>query len=1214
MAEIYIRNIPYNCDHHQLTRSLAEVLHQPPFAAFSATQLNFRVHLMKDKRGPAGRKHKGMGFLTLPRADLGELFLQIFGTNPGSPSRSIFIERRALSFEKSKQKPKSDIVEDISRLPYQDPAAVEEREKRTVGLSSSSVAVSIVQFGWECRDDAFSIEWEKQVQGLASLTFSEENREMRVHIQHGSSSLSIVVRHSSINDACTSASKTQQPEYSVWMSLSTAPHFEQQDPYVEKRRRLQCLPFPRHGEVVGFVSHSMRVVFPTLPELHKFRRLADVAQMHQIRNYNFHVVRRELFSAKNMDEFNRWQKFLHWEVAYQIEGILRRLLVDVKEMLTLMQRIRTMIMIYNSRYTAAFLKVFRLRATNWWFQDDVEEDFLTINNCFTQTQDEFVRNMPFSEFTKSGAVSDPNIVQGLHVSITPTSISLDGPFPEQNNRVLRSIPAAFHENFLRVSFMEEGKTQFRFDRDIDGRAFIEDRVGTLLRQGLTIAGRKFDFLAYSMSALKEHTVWFLQPFSFMRAGAKISITAPSIIASLGTFDRPTLYCPARYAARISQAFTATDQATVEVEEVEYIRDVETADRKYCFTDGVGTISLELARKIWADLQATRKRVRRSRGSPRAYQVRFQGSKGMLSVDYRLRGSVINLRPSMKKFEAPDGLYVEIARAFDSPGAYYLNRPLIMLLEGLGVPYSVFERYQDAAVLDVERSTRDIAGAGRLFEKYGLGASFRVSSVLNSLAKLGLDHMVGDEFYRKVLEFAVNHILRDLKNHARIPIPKGHTLVGVADVHGELKENEIYACVRKKEGPAVYLEGPILVSRSPTIHPGDAQIAHAIGKPKRGSSFEIEPLPNMVVFSTKGARPLPTCLGGGDLDGDLYNLIPLNDCPEFRPKRLSEAASYDPAPKKVLDRPSTMNDVADFVVDYINSDVVGIIAINWLIIADQSERNIFDPDCMTLSQLHSDAVDYQKSGTPVALDRIPRLKFKARPDWNAPETVNVAHSTTHYKSQRAIGKLFRKVELPTVNIAHEDRRQRRRMRRTQNRDIDDLASELSDLSVGSDAGDDPVVEAVRERVDEFIDIGVEPPPATREAVARLFQRYAADLQGICATQVLSHRRTSTLTEEEAVVGTIVEKTSQPRKRKEVMAKLREHTDYLVKDVRTELAAAEDEPREAALMRGWLAWQLSVREHGLFGARSFGWVALGSIFETIKDIEDEEKERLRNLGYD
>jgi len=66
--------------------------------------------------------------------------------------------------------------------------------------------------------------------------------------------------------------------------------------------------------------------------------------------------------------------------------------------------------------------------------------------------------------------------------------------------------------------------------------------------------------------------------------------------------------------------------------------------------------------------------------------------------------------------------------------------------------------------------------------------------------------------------------------------------------------------------------------------------------------------------------VPSCLGGGDLDGDVYNLIPLDEFPEFTPTRLSAPASYDPAPKKLLDRPSTMADVAEFVMEYINSDV------------------------------------------------------------------------------------------------------------------------------------------------------------------------------------------------------------------------------------------------------------------------------------------------------
>lgn len=53
---------------------------------------------------------------------------------------------------------------------------------------------------------------------------------------------------------------------------------------------------------------------------------------------------------------------------------------------------------------------------------------------------------------------------------------------------------------------------------------------------------------------------------------------------------------------------------------------------------------------------------------------------------------------------------------------------------------------------------------------------------------------------------------------------------------------------------------------------------------------------------------------------MYNLIPLDELPEFTPQRLSKPASYVAAQRKLLDRPSTMADVAHFVMEYINSDV------------------------------------------------------------------------------------------------------------------------------------------------------------------------------------------------------------------------------------------------------------------------------------------------------
>jgi RNA-dependent RNA polymerase len=59
------------------------------------------------------------------------------------------------------------------------------------------------------------------------------------------------------------------------------------------------------------------------------------------------------------------------------------------------------------------------------------------------------------------------------------------------------------------------------------------------------------------------------------------------------------------------------------------------------------------------------------------------------------------------------------------------------------------------------------------------------------------------------------------------------------------------------------------------------------------------------------------LGGGDLDGDVYNVTWLKD---LLPSNNTTPAAYIPAPKRLLDRPSTMNDVADFIADYIINDV------------------------------------------------------------------------------------------------------------------------------------------------------------------------------------------------------------------------------------------------------------------------------------------------------
>jgi len=138
--------------------------------------------------------------------------------------------------------------------------------------------------------------------------------------------------------------------------------------------------------------------------------------------------------------------------------------------------------------------------------DEVQAE--TIEECF------LLAVKDFAGYARSPSLqpTDERLFNSFHVMMTPTSMFLEGPFPERSNTVVRCYDTVHHESFLRVSFVDEGRLRYQFDRDIDGPGFIRSRVDEFLLNGLTFAQREFQFLAYSQSALKEHSVWFVKPF------------------------------------------------------------------------------------------------------------------------------------------------------------------------------------------------------------------------------------------------------------------------------------------------------------------------------------------------------------------------------------------------------------------------------------------------------------------------------------------------------------------------------------------------------------------------------------------------------------------------------------------------------------------------------------------------------------------------------
>ena len=98
---------------------------------------------------------------------------------------------------------------------------------------------------------------------------------------------------------------------------------------------------------------------------------------------------------------------------------------------------------------------------------------------------------------------------------------------------------------------------------------------------------------------------------------------------------------------------------------------------------------------------------------------------------------------------------------------FLNRPLIMIYEGLGVPYTTFKHFQDLAVKEAEEATDSLENASFFLQSHGLGTSFRIPSVLLSLSKLGIDSTNDDGFYDQVMEYGKNHVLRLLKHRGEL---------------------------------------------------------------------------------------------------------------------------------------------------------------------------------------------------------------------------------------------------------------------------------------------------------------------------------------------------------------------------------------------------------------------------------------------------------------
>ncbi|KAI0029220.1 RdRP-domain-containing protein [Vararia minispora EC-137] len=1200
--EFTIRGVDHDATKFEVQRIIQNVLHGPDVYDPQDPHYKGRLPNFMVKLNPShvGREHDGSGTLVVPRR-LGDRFREWLA----SPMNRILVRGHKVRFIKSPRKVSQEERQVLENALYIGPDQ-EEKRHRILQYTQYRLRVAKMQFGaWYrppaigqmLQDRVFSVEYERdctrESAGYIEVVYDHKlikielgNRFTEEQCQY------VVVKLTSIKKIGVGVESFGNPY--IIFDMYVPPTFEEKSfndrpregfkrKMFKDRDRVSALD-DAHACVAPYSPH-LRVVLFDMADCKAFYDLCCIAQLEPrpVRKDRIEANKCMYFSSKQLWSAERWMRTLSWNDAFQIEALLRNGTLNTQDVLF---DLRPHIGQVIKRFGPLSSDILRLYNVALGLRHPDESPV----QCLLRVADD--------NAAIESVVVPPGQFLCHHITFTPTRVLLEGPYVTQSNRIIRRYQKDYAphllENFVRVDFREEDRLSYRWDREVDGTYFLHQRVGKILKEGFNLGGKSFEFLAYSNSALRSHAVWFMSPFQDPDEGY---VNAERIRSSIGDFSdlRTT---PSKLAARIAQAFTATDPSVnLVIGQWEEMPDIETelpSGRISCHTDGVGTISPELGDMIWDVMCAASRGYRSNRVRPSAYQIRFLGYKGVVAIDHRLKGVLMRLRPSQRKFhshevgEAP----LEIARAFDYPNAAYLNKPIVMVLEDRGVDKNAFIELQELAKMQVYTAQDSLPNFRNFLRASNLGLKFHLPFILEQLYLLGLDltdrdgkRVLGNNLMGRLLRYGINNVLRDIKHRARIPVPKSYQLVGVADEgttyvkeghskNGDiftLKPGNIYACIQNSaDEEPVFLKGNCVISRSPVVHPGDVQRVFAIGEPPKDKECFFRGLKNCVVLPTEGERSLASCLGGGDLDGDVFDIYIGN--PELLPVMVEQAATYDSVtPYQLPDgRTATIEDICDFVVEYINSDVLAL------------------DHCRSIQgSVISRAVDYAKHGNPIDLDseKLPRFLIPYKPDWHKAEVTN-PHDNDYYVSTRALGHLYRGIQLEDVKTP-----------------VDIPVSEPGPPLT------DSISFVLLPIVQDVFAATLEGEPVESDSdlasmAANHFARYARELRYIRATHTLTDTPTAKLDEEEVILGVILSTCTQKRWREDRVFKMKLHTEALVRDIRARLTGLPDDEDipglRAAVRRSWVAWIWCQENTEKEGSVSFGLLVLGSLLDALKRL--------------
>jgi len=425
-----------------------------------------------------------------------------------------------------------------------------------------------------------------------------------------------------------------------------------------------------------------------------------------------------------------------------------------------------------------------------------------------------------------------------------------------------------------------------------------------------------------------------------------------------------------------------------------------------FTDGVGLISIKLAREITKQLLKKGKNgkkqfigMMKKNEVPSVFQIRYGGAiqqcssdkddstdimkpstmesyvcKGVLLVDPTEEDEyILSFRSSMQKIQLSDnnnqwGPHMNHILGivdYSTPKVGKLNQQVTCLLSA-NVPNEILLEIQQNHLHQIRNCWSDPTALGYMaaMEEEERFWDLYQELILNDSWRTEYDRL--PSAYISLAQRRPKYCNDSGK--LQIHLGQSRTVFGTAFpeyTHKLLEENQCFFFTDQ----GLLVHNSIIVSRSPSYTPGDVRVLSSINLPVESP---LRQLRNCILFSTCGSRPTADKMSGGDLDGDQYLVIWDERLTKYADKiRQEEVQDYFvtmdiPAVSDISGQhPPPKEDWIAYCSKFDNS-ILGIV--DRAFYATAKEKGITSRQAKELNQIFTSLVDKN----PASLESLERL--------------------------------------------------------------------------------------------------------------------------------------------------------------------------------------------------------------------------------------------------